>query len=86
MALLSDDRPKIGQVIDIVKGKRITILCSETIIEKDILEAIHPKIDSCFVECSPMWNMNNETIKQANSGDCIQIPWTKRHSATIFFI
>ncbi|RAP31271.1 hypothetical protein DID78_01840 [Candidatus Marinamargulisbacteria bacterium SCGC AG-343-D04] len=77
ISLISEDRPKVGQVIDIIKGKRISIYCSSSIKNTDTLEALHPKIKSCILPCTRMWTMDNKEITEAKSGDCIQIPWVK---------
>ena len=68
---------KVGRVLDIVKGHRLTIQCSSPIVLNAILHAKHPKITDCEILCSEMWTLDNTPVTEVVSGDLVQVPWVK---------
>ena len=68
---------KIGRVLDIIKGKRITIELTQEINTQTILYAFHPKCDGLILNCEKLWDLKNNLVKQSTGNRLIQINWVK---------
>ena len=72
-----DSQHVIGQVLDVVAKKRITILLKQTIKLGERFEVLHPKVESLTVEASMLWDVDNKLVKSAGVGELVQLPWVK---------
>ena len=48
---------KIGRVLDIIKGSRLTIEIEEPIDQSQVLYAFHPKCDGLALSCEKIWSL-----------------------------
>lgn len=68
---------KIGRVLNIVKGKRLTIELQHDINTTMTLFAFHPKCLGLPIPCNQIWNLNNEVIEQTTGNKLVQLNWVK---------
>ncbi|RAP31955.1 hypothetical protein DID76_01800 [Candidatus Marinamargulisbacteria bacterium SCGC AG-414-C22] len=68
---------KVGRVLDIKKGSRITIDCTEVIHKDDTVYAFHPKTNGLELHCLPLWDIANNVIELSDMNSLVQIPWAK---------
>ena len=71
------DYIKVGRVLDISKGKRITIELNQSITTQTVLYAFHPKLNGLELSCDKLWDLKNAEIKQTTSQRLVQIAWVK---------
>lgn len=68
---------KIGRVLDIKKGSRITIEVNRRIEIGDQLSAFHPKCDGLQLPVTQMWAADGNPLTTSSTPALIQIPWKK---------
>jgi collagenase-like PrtC family protease len=67
----------IGQVVDVITKKRITILLKQSFKKGECFAVIHPKVGQLQIEVTQCWDSDNNQCDGGEEGDLIQLSWVK---------
>ena len=67
----------VGQVLDVVAKKRVTILLKQPLQLGEQLAVLHPKVSNLELLVTTLWDIDNCEISQAKTGALVQLPWIK---------